>query len=308
MLGIIKTFAAVAVACPAVAYELPQATYDQMVTIQSSQDLRAFWKKTLPSKLDANHVINFWLPVWDEKWNKSVWDSNTRGHFCPKSHKADGQNTMQWDYAFLSNWTLHEKIKISFNHPGLLDPRFHEEFPQGVKVQNTEVAIMLFKAALFNDMNVFLKLVRLEKDLQSFLAIVQLAGLKLNEDLRPYFGHLNDNFFQQFKNLGRQVRDPSTGRFDQDKWNTHVIQIAVIILTEKMNQIPEYKTMLLKTDKKLIVEVAHNDRNWGIGPKPYKNLIVKFPFLKFQGMRKAKVNGKKEKVNGKKARAALRYR
>lgn len=65
---------------------------------------------------------------------------------------------------------------------------------------------------------------------------------------------------QQIKQLGRQVK-----HFDENVWNEVKFDIVVEGNTYKFSQNENLKKILMKTNKKIIVEASPYDAIWGIG-------------------------------------------
>lgn len=99
----------------------------------------------------------------------------------------------------------------------------------GLNFKNSEQAFMYCKAKLFRD--------------------EEIAELILkNPDPK------------KCKSLGRKVKG-----FNEDKWNEKKDDYMYIILKSKFNSDDKLKSMLLKTDNKLIAECSPFDKEWGIG-------------------------------------------
>src|SRR5208283_3214481 len=62
------------------------------------------------------------------------------------------------------------------------------------------------------------------------------------------------------KSLGRQIKN-----FDADKWSAVSYDIMVAVNYEKFSQNPHFKTLLLETEDKVLVEASPYDKIWGIG-------------------------------------------
>eukprot|EP00929_Paragymnodinium_shiwhaense_P035144 TRINITY_DN19019_c0_g1_i2.p1 TRINITY_DN19019_c0_g1~~TRINITY_DN19019_c0_g1_i2.p1 ORF type:complete len:479 (-),score=66.24 TRINITY_DN19019_c0_g1_i2:288-1568(-) len=102
-------------------------------------------------------------------------------------------------------------------------------FPDAVTVDCSEKAIMLIKAALFDDKS-------------SFEAIKNAAD--------PATA----------KRLGRGVQN-----FDSSIWEAYLPETAFEIVRQKFESDDRLKHLLLKTGDKIIVEAAPGDRVWGVG-------------------------------------------
>lgn len=64
----------------------------------------------------------------------------------------------------------------------------------------------------------------------------------------------------KMKSLGRKVKG-----FDEDVWEKNREKIMIDALLFKFGQNEELKSILLKTDDKILVEAASYDKIWGIG-------------------------------------------
>lgn len=62
------------------------------------------------------------------------------------------------------------------------------------------------------------------------------------------------------KKLGRLIKN-----FDSEKWMTNSYRFMVDVNMAKFSQNEEFKTTLLSTDDKIIVEASPYDKIWGIG-------------------------------------------
>jgi len=102
-------------------------------------------------------------------------------------------------------------------------------FPDKVICENSEKAIMLSKAALMNDQEIF-------------------------------YSILNNSDPSICKILGRKVKN-----FNQNLWNNNINDIAFNVLYQKFYSNPELIKILLDTNESIIVEATVKDKIWGIG-------------------------------------------
>lgn len=98
-----------------------------------------------------------------------------------------------------------------------------------VEFPTAEHYMMACKAALFNDMEVYARILEAKSPGEA-------------------------------KALGRKVRD-----FDQAKWNAHRCEIVVQGNLLKFSQHEDLKHFLLNTGKRILVEASPVDAIWGIG-------------------------------------------
>jgi len=103
------------------------------------------------------------------------------------------------------------------------------EYPSIIKCENSEKAIMISKAILMNDKEIFIKL-------------------------------MNTKNPAECKKLGRLVKN-----FNQKLWNEYIDNIAYDILLQKFTSNLELTELLLNTNNSIIVESTENDRIWGNG-------------------------------------------
>jgi len=104
-----------------------------------------------------------------------------------------------------------------------------EGFPQNVQCEFSEKAIMVTKAALMKDKEIFDEIV-VAPDPKSC------------------------------KQLGRGVRN-----FDQALWDDHLEDIAFEVVKQKFQANKDLRSVLLSTGDKILVEAAPNDCIWGVG-------------------------------------------
>jgi hypothetical protein len=115
-------------------------------------------------------------------------------------------------------------------------------FPKTVWCDFSEKAIMLTKAALMDDIEIFQE-------------IVDAADPK------------------SCKTLGRAVRN-----FDEELWNKHLDEVAFEVVRQKFESEKRLRELLLSTGTKVLAEAAPNDCIWGIG-LPTKDGRVQDPSL-----------------------------
>ncbi|CAL1163887.1 unnamed protein product [Cladocopium goreaui] len=101
--------------------------------------------------------------------------------------------------------------------------------PKEIQCQFSEKAIMAIKASLFDDQETF-----------------RLIDKSTSPD--------------DTKALGRKVKN-----FNTDLWSKHLEQTAFEVVYQKFNSFKHLRELLLKTENKLLVEAAPNDRIWGVG-------------------------------------------
>merc|ERR1712110_327913 len=104
-----------------------------------------------------------------------------------------------------------------------------EGFPEFVWCDYSEKAIMLTKAALMGDDEMF-------KEIQ--------------QASNP----------RSAKALGRGVRN-----FDQELWDHHLEETAFEVVRQKFEADAALRALLLSTGEKILAEAAPNDCVWGIG-------------------------------------------
>eukprot|EP00039_Didymoeca_costata_P016774 m.305025 g.305025 ORF g.305025 m.305025 type:complete len:207 (-) comp16446_c4_seq5:1660-2280(-) len=130
-------------------------------------------------------------------------------------------------YCCFSNFYEHEGFM--FTIPSSCAGSLPEQLQTIKDISFSEKAIMLCKAALFDDQNVFAQLLKATTP-------------------------------RQAKQLGRQVQG-----FDDAIWKQHVLEIARDVVTQKFEQVDGLKDVLLSTGDALICEATRNDKIWGIG-------------------------------------------
>lgn len=102
-------------------------------------------------------------------------------------------------------------------------------FPEVVKCEFSEKAIMLTKAALMGD-------------LKTFEAIAKARDPKTT------------------KSLGRAVKP-----WDQKKWSEHFEEVAFEVMRQKFSASKPLRDVLLSTGDAVLAEATRNDCIWGIG-------------------------------------------
>ena len=103
------------------------------------------------------------------------------------------------------------------------------EYPPIIICHNSEKAIMISKAILMNDKEIFMKLV-------------------------------NTTNPAECKKLGRLIKN-----FNQKLWDTYIEKIAYDVLLQKFTSNLELTDLLLSTNNNIIVESTENDKIWGNG-------------------------------------------
>ena len=127
-----------------------------------------------------------------------------------------------YDFGEFSNFYLAPgKYKININN--------NPNYPMSVFCNNSEKAIMLNKAVLMDDREIFNKLL---------------------ETSNPSY----------CKKLGRQIKN-----FNQEKWNSNIEKIAFSVLFDKFNSNQNLKKILLETKDSILVEATEHDTIWGAG-------------------------------------------
>jgi ribA/ribD-fused uncharacterized protein len=104
-----------------------------------------------------------------------------------------------------------------------------DEYPSIIKCENSEKAIMISKAILMNDKEIFVKL-------------------------------MNTKNPAECKKLGRLIKN-----FNQKLWDKYIEDIAYDVLLQKFTSNLELTELLLNTNNKIIVESTENDKIWGNG-------------------------------------------
>jgi len=129
------------------------------------------------------------------------------------------------EYCEFSNFYWH-KQPYEFKLPQCCR---REGLPESVWCWFSETAIMVSKAALFDDKEIFHEMERA---------------------MTP----------DKVKGLGRKVRN-----FDDAVWKEHLEEIAFEVVFQKFNSARRLREVLLKTGEKTIVEAAPYDYVWGVG-------------------------------------------
>ena len=106
-----------------------------------------------------------------------------------------------------------------------------------ITYKTAEHWMMAQKALLFNDKNIFDKIINCDKPGEA-------------------------------KDLGRQVLG-----YDEQTWNNRKFEIVKLGNIHKFNQYPKLADFLLKTDNRILVEASPVDTIWGIGLSPDSNEI-----------------------------------
>ena len=106
-----------------------------------------------------------------------------------------------------------------------------------ITYKTAEHWMMAQKALLFNDKNIFDKIINCDKPGEA-------------------------------KDLGRQVLG-----YDEQTWNNRKFEIVKLGNIHKFNQHPKLADFLLKTDNRILVEASPVDTIWGIGLSPDSNEI-----------------------------------
>ena len=102
---------------------------------------------------------------------------------------------------------------------------------------NVEQFMMMGKAALFNDREIFQK----------------MKGTPSPKTLKA---------------LGRKVKN-----FDEERWKRYSQDLVIIGNYLKFNKIPELKELILSTENKILVEGSPYDKIWGVGIRfDHKNI------------------------------------
>merc|ERR1719310_2327153 len=104
-----------------------------------------------------------------------------------------------------------------------------EGLPSTVEVEFSEKAIMLVKAGLFKDSEMFRAITKAEDPAAA-------------------------------KKMGKGVRN-----FDADLWEQHLEETAFQCVLQKFASSARLRKLLLQTGDKILAEAAPNDRIWGIG-------------------------------------------
>jgi len=164
----------------------------------------------------------------------NIWKSMTE-----KIHVIGFYQQKNYETGCFSNFY---KLNYHFDLPYIMlgiseqDKKF---FPSPVKCTTSEKTIMLCKAALMKDRNIYNKIMKLENP-------------------------------KEIKHLGQQVKP-----FNDEKWNEHICQIAVECVYQKFSKGSEkIKQCLKNTNSAIIAEAAYNDKNWGIGMGVYDNISI----------------------------------
>ena len=100
---------------------------------------------------------------------------------------------------------------------------------QKVVIHNSETAIMLEKASLMDDKDIF---------------------EKLKHSKHPSYS----------KKLGRKVKN-----WNQKLWDENIENIALYVLTAKFTSFSQLRDKLISTKNAILVEAAPYDRIWGVG-------------------------------------------
>lgn len=125
-------------------------------------------------------------------------------------------------YICFSNFYKHEPFEF-------IIPEWCGKFANTkVSVEFSEKAIMLCKASLFSDSDIFNKIIQTNIPIET-------------------------------KKLGRK------SKFDQKIWDENICNIAKTVIYQKFFSIPEFKEILIGTKDLLIAETAPRDKIWGIG-------------------------------------------
>ena len=131
-----------------------------------------------------------------------------------------------------SNWFISDTFvlkNVKFNlQPTLLEDSPVKIIPQ-VRCHCGEMAMMVLKAALFGDLEVY-------------------------EEL------LETHDPKEIKALGRKVSP-----WDEDKWLRHREEIMLTVVLARARQLQEVRDWLLSTGDTLIVEASPYDKIWGAG-------------------------------------------
>lgn len=132
-----------------------------------------------------------------------------------------------------SNWFIGDETFVLTNvkfelQPTLLDSNPVKIIPE-VRCHCGEMAMMVYKAALFGDLEVF------EEILQTY---------------DP----------KDIKALGRKVSP-----WDEDKWLYHREEIMLKVVLARARHLPALRAWLLSTGDTLIVEASRYDKIWGAG-------------------------------------------
>lgn len=106
-------------------------------------------------------------------------------------------------------------------------PRGFEK--DGVHYPTAEHYLMAHKALLFNDKDIYQKIVK-----------AQHPG--------------------EVKKFGREVKD-----FNEAEWDKHKLDIAIVANTLKFTQHEDLKEYLMNTGDKVLVEASPLDKIWGVG-------------------------------------------
>ena len=164
-------------------------------------------KKVSKDKIQTMLPSN--LPVY---WKKTLSQNCRILPFYGQTHKVTG---------FLSNF-YPSGFKYRLPTNVFIDPG------KIVTVKHAEQAIMLTKAALFNDRKTFDRIQKCSSPASC-------------------------------KRLGRMVKD-----FNEETWSSNVINIAVRILRYKFSA-GDMEKLLLNTGSMILAEASPRDRIWGIG-------------------------------------------
>ena len=132
-------------------------------------------------------------------------------------------------YDFLFFWG-HQKSKSGELSPSCFSQWWSSPFiVENVKYDTAEHWMMAQKALLFNDKEIFEKIIVAKSPAEA-------------------------------KALGRQVRN-----FDEATWISNRFDIVFQGCIAKFTQHKDLKEFLLSTQKRILVEASPNDRIWGIG-------------------------------------------
>lgn len=177
----------------------------------NSETLREY----LPEFNDLNKI------KLKEHWKKFTEEKDVIG-FYQQKHPYFGS---------FSNFYKLEPYEFELPYKNLdINDDEKQYFPSPIICTNSEKTIMLCKAALMGDKEIYNQISSLENP-------------------------------KEIKRLGRLVKN-----FDQDKWNKYLCLIAFECVFQKFSkaskQIQEY---LKLTNTAIIAEAAYRDLNWGIG-------------------------------------------
>lgn len=216
-----------------------------------------------------------------------LWSSLRRSKVLPFYSDKAGANFREF-----SNFYSH--TGFAFDIPPSV---WREGYPKSVEVRFSEKAIMLCKAVLFDDREMFDQMVlstrpaqvgrialagngrvvadaSFESGVRVFLSVFVPSVAHLPRcgsestvnclsALRP-LGHLSSLEppleSLQVKQLGRGVRN-----FNDAVWQANLMRIAEEVVTQKFQKVPGLSEVLLRTGGNLIAEAAPRDAIWGIG-------------------------------------------